>query len=452
MKRWWAGLVCMLSVTLAHAGVQQFTLDNGLRVIVQEDHRSPVVVSQLWYRVGSMDEFNGSTGLSHMLEHMMFKGTKTVPDGQFSRLIASVGGRENAFTNLDYTVYFEQLQKDRLGLAFRLEADRMHNLLLAEDSFRQENRVVQEERRMRTEDQPEALVYENLMATTFEANPYRRPVIGWMDDIRNLTVDDVRHWYQSWYAPNNATLVVVGDVQPDAVRALAQQYFGGIASHPLPVRKPQEEPQQVGTKRIVVKAPAKVPYMMMAWHVPVLRDYAHDWQPYALQVLAGVLDGNSGARLGRVVVREQRIASEASASYDLVGRGPGLFVIDATPMQGKTMAELEAALQAQVRSIAEQGVSADELRRVKSQVIADNVYRRDSMFYQAMLLGEYVTDGLPVEAVAAQADRVSAVTAQQVQQVAKQYLVDDALTVATLDPQPWDEHHERPAVDLHDLR
>ncbi|ARU32586.1 peptidase M16 [Sulfuriferula sp. AH1] len=435
MRRWIAtGLLwCALP---AAAAVQQFQLDNGLKVIVQEDHRAPIVVSQLWYRAGSMDEFNGTTGVAHMLEHLMFKGTKEVPDGQFSKLIAAAGGRENAFTGLDNTVYFEQLQKDRLELALKLEADRMHNLNLSADNFVKENQVVREERRMRTEDQPQALVYENMMSVAFQENPYRRPVIGWMNDLEHMTVNDARDWYQRWYAPNNATLVVVGDVNADAVKELAARYFGVIPAKALPDRKPQTEPAQTGIRRVNVKAPAKVPYLLMAYHAPELRDPEHDWEPYALAVLAGVLDGNDAARLGRFVVREQRIATEAGASYDMVARGPGLFMLDGTPAQGKTVADLEAALRAQVQSIIRDGISSDELKRVKAQVIATNVYQRDSAFYQAMQLGEYVTAGLPVSAVAEQVAKVQAISAAQVQAVARKYLIDDELTVATLDPQP----------------
>ena len=451
MKKWLA-MALLCQATSALAGISQFDLANGMHVIVQEDHRSPVVVSQLWYRVGSIDEENGTTGISHMLEHMMFKGTKDVPDGQFSQLIAAAGGRENAMTNQDYTVYFEQLQKDRLALAFRLEADRMQHLDLAETGFHKENQVVMEERRMRTEDQPQAQVYENLMAATFEANPYRRPVIGWMDDIRNLTLDEVKNWYRRWYAPNNVTLVVAGDIRPDDVHKLADQYFGGISSRTLPVRKEQSEPAQTGIKRIVVKAPAKVPYVLMAWHAPFLHHDANAWEPWALKVLSGVLDSGAGSRFGRVLVREQQVASEVGADYDLLGRGPGLFVVDGTPAAGKTVADLEAAVRAQIADVAKNGIRPDELARVKAQVIANNVYQRDSVFYQAMLLGEFASVGLPPAEVDRVVDHVSAVTAAQVQEVARRYLVDDDLTVATLDPQPWNNHHDAPAVDLHQLR
>ncbi len=328
----------------------------------------------------------------------------------------------------------------------------MQHLDLNEAGFRKENQVVMEERRMRTEDHPQAQVYENLMATTFEANPYRRPVIGWMDDIRHLTLDDVKRWYQRWYVPNNVTLVVAGDITPDAVHKLAQQYFGGIPARALPERKPQVEPAQQGIKRIVVKAPAKVPYLLMAWHAPFLHTNPVEWQPWALKVLSGVLDGGAGSRFGNALIRQQQVASDVSAGYDLLGRGPGLFVVDGTPANGKSVADLEAAIRGQIADIAQHGVRADELERVKAQVIAENVYQRDSVFYQAMLLGQFATVGLPVDEVNNVVAHVSAVTAEQVQQVARQYLVDDDLTVATLDPQPWNNHHDAPAIDMHELR
>ena len=236
MKR----LLFVLSLAVAtpiHAEIVEQTLANGMRVIVKTDRRAPVAVSQVWYRAGSTDEFNGTTGVAHVLEHMMFKGTHEVPAGEFSRRIAAAGGRENAFTSRDHTAYFQTLQKDRLELALKLEADRMANLNLSADEFAKEIQVVMEERRLRTEDNPHARLYEGLMATMFQAHPYRRPIIGWMDDLKNMTVADARDWYQRWYAPNNATLVVAGDVDPVRVFAWAERYFGGIAARPLPERK-----------------------------------------------------------------------------------------------------------------------------------------------------------------------------------------------------------------------
>jgi zinc protease len=431
--------VLLLAGMLAQAAwgaTQEYHFANGLKLIVKEDHRAPVVVSQIWYRAGSMDEFNGTTGVAHVLEHMMFKGTKKIPAGQFSKRIAAAGGKENAFTNRDYTAYFQQLQADRLPLAFELESDRMESLNLTDAEFAKEINVVMEERRMRTEDKPQALVYEQLMATAFQQNPYRRPVIGWMNDLTQMTGEDARTWYKRWYAPNNAVMVVVGDVKPDAVFKLAQKYYGKAKAHILPLRKPQEELAQNGTRRVTVKAPAKLPFLIMGYHVPTLRDPVKDWEPYALEVLAGVLDGNDSARLNQTLVRERQIASQVGGGFDAISRGPGMFMLEGTPSEGKSVSELEAALREQVEKIKTDGVTEEELSRVKAQVVAAQVYQRDSMFYQAMLIGEFEMVGIGYKAVDQRLKGLQQVTAEQVQTVARKYLTDDNLTVAVLDPQP----------------
>ena len=434
MRSLWAIGLALLAGS-AQAALTDVTLENGMRVIVKEDHRAPVMVSQIWYRAGAMDEFNGTTGVAHVLEHMMFKGTRDVPPGEFSKRIAAAGGRENAFTSRDYTAYFQQMQKDRLELAMRLEADRMANLVISDELFAKEIQVVMEERRLRTEDQPQSVVYERLMATAYQAHPYRRPIIGWMDDLMNMTAQDARDWYARWYAPNNATLVVAGDVKADEVLELARRHFGPLPARELPPRKPQAEPAQVGSKRIVVKAPAQLPYLLMAWHAPTLKDWERDSTPYALQILVGVLSGNESARLQKTLVKTRQIAVSASAGYDDVARGPGMFMVEATPAPGKTVAALEKAIREEIGRIQREGVSEAELARVKAQVIAADVYQRDSLFYQAMQLGEYVTAGLPPEALARRVDRLRAVTAADVQEVARQWLREDRLSVAELDPQ-----------------
>ena len=440
------GMLLALLVGSAQAAVTDVTLDNGLRVIVQEDRRAPVMVSQVWYRAGSMDEFNGTTGVAHVLEHMMFKGTQTVPPGEFSKRIAAAGGRENAFTSRDHTAYFQQMQKDRLALSMQLEADRMANLVISDALFAKEIQVVMEERRLRTDDQPQSVVYERLMATAYQAHPYRRPIIGWMDDLSNMTAQDARDWYARWYAPNNATLVVAGDVKADEVIELARRHFGALPARALPPRKPQDEPAQLGEKRIVVKAPAQLPYLLMAWHAPTLKDWEQDTAPYALQILAGVLSGNDSARLQKSLVKTRQIAVNASAGYDAVARGPGMFMIDATPAPGKSAAALEKAIREEVRRIQRDGIDQAELARVKAQVIAADVYQRDSLFYQAMQLGEYATAGLPPEALARRVDKLRAVTAREVQAAARQWLQDDRLSVAELDPQPLQAKAQRAAV------
>ena len=435
MRSHWAiGLVLLAGS--AQATLTDVTLGNGMRVIVKEDQRAPVMVSQVWYRAGSMDEFNGTTGVAHVLEHMMFKGTQNVPPGEFSKRIAAAGGRENAFTSRDHTAYFQQMQKDRLELSMQLEADRMANLVISDELFAKEIQVVMEERRLRTDDQAQSVVYERLMATAYQAHPYRRPVIGWMDDLQNMTAQDARDWYARWYVPNNATLVVAGHVKADEVITLAKQYFGALPTRALPERKPQAEPAQVGEKRIVVKAPAQLPYLLMAWHAPALKDWEKDTTPYALQILAGVLSGNDSARLQKSLVKTQQIAVNASAGYEGVTRGPGMFMLDATPAQGKSVAELEKAVRAEISRIQRDGISETELARVKAQVIAADVFQRDSLFYQAMQLGDYVTAGLPPEALERRVDRLRAVTAAEVKAAAQQWLQNDRLSVAELDPQP----------------
>jgi zinc protease len=430
----------------AQAALTDVTLDNGMRVIVQEDHRAPVMVSQVWYRAGAMDEFNGTTGVAHVLEHMMFKGTRDVPPGEFSKRIAAAGGRENAFTSRDYTAYFQQMQKDQLELSMQLEADRMANLVISDELFAKEIQVVMEERRLRTDDQPQSVVYERLMATAYQAHPYRRPIIGWMGDLQNMTAQDARDWYARWYAPNNATLVVAGDVKSDEVIALARKHFGALPARALPDRKPQDEPAQLGKKHIVVKAPAQLPYLLMAWQAPTLKDWERDTAPYALQILAGVLSGNDSARLQKSLVKTIQIAVNASAGYDAVTRGPGLFMIDATPAPGKSVAALEKAIRDELARIQRDGISEAELARVKAQVIAADVYQRDSLFYQAMQLGEYVSAGLPPEALLRRVEKLRAVTAAEVQAAARQWLQDDRLSVAELDPQALKQEPKRAAV------
>ena len=417
------------------AEVFERTLANGLKVIVKEDRRAPVVVQQIWYKAGSMDERTGVTGIAHVLEHLMFKGTRTVPAGQFSRRIAAAGGRENAFTSYDYTAYFQQLHKSRLPLAMQLESDRMHNLNLTAADFAKEIKVVMEERRLRTDDDARALLYEKMAATVYQQHPYQHPIIGWMDDLESLTVGDAKAWYKRWYAPNNATLVIAGDVKADEVFALAQRYYGTIPKRVLSTPRNFIEPAQAGIKRIVVKAPAELPHLVMSYHAPTVRDPAQDWKPYALQILAGVLDGNDSARLNKHLVREQQVASGAGAGYHATSRGPSLFTLEATPSEGRTVDDIEAALRREIALLIKDSVSEEELQRVKAQVTAGEVYKLDSLFYQAMQIGQMESIGLGHQALPLMLEKLQAVNAEQVRQVAEEFLQDDNLTVAVLDPQ-----------------
>ncbi|MGQ0442448.1 MAG: M16 family metallopeptidase [Methylophilaceae bacterium] len=435
------------------AEIQEFKLSNGLKLVVQEDHRSPVVVSQVWYRAGSLDEVNGKTGVAHVLEHMMFKGTKTIKPGQFSRLIAAAGGKENAFTGTDYTCYFQQLEKSNLPLSFRLEADRMINLVITDEEFAKEIKVVMEERRWRTDDKPQSRVNEQFQAMAFRAHPYGRSVVGHMNDLENMTSADAREWYKNWYAPNNATIVVVGDVKAQEVLKLAKQYFGKIKPRKLPARKPQIEPQQTGERRAVVKASGKLPYLVMGFHTPTIEDAPKTemaaWEPYALDVLAGVLSGNDSARLNQKLVRETSLAVDVGAGYDSTSRGrEALFELVGTPAEGKTVGELETALLAEIEKIKTDGVTQQELDRVKAAVIAADVYQRDSMFYQGMQIGQLETMGYSWRLLKEYPQQLKAVTSAQIQAVAKKYLVRENMTVATLDPQPIDPN-AKPAGKPH---
>ena len=434
--------IALLALGLLPAGlvaatkVHEFNLDNGLRLLVQEDHRAPVVVSQVWYKVGSSYEHDGITGASHVLEHMMFKGTEKMPAGEFSRRIAELGGRENAFTSRDYTAYFQTLERSRLETAFELEADRMRGLLLDPEEFAKEVRVVMEERRLRTEDSPTSLTYERFNATASLTSPIRNPVIGWMDDLESLRVEDLQTWYRQWYAPNNVTVVVVGDVDPEAVHVLAQKHFGPLEPSEIVPPKPRPEITQQGTRRLTVRLPAELPYLVMGYKVPVLGTAEESDDAYALEVLAGVLDGGNSARLARDLVRGSAIAASAGAGYSLHGRLPGLFLLDGTPANGHDVGELEQALRDQLRRLQEEPVTADELARIKAQVVAGKVYERDSVFYQAMQIGTLETVGLGWEQLDAYVERVNAVSPEQLQQAARKYFDDDTLTVAVLEPLP----------------
>jgi zinc protease len=430
-----AGMPFLASAQQTH----EFMLKNGMKVIVKEDHRAPTVAHMVWYKVGSMDETNGTTGVAHALEHMMFKGTKTLKPGEFSARVAALGGRENAFTSKDYTAYFQQIEKNKLEAVMALEADRMANVQFDKNEFAKEIRVVMEERRWRTEDQPIAKLYETLNATAFAAHPYRNPIVGWMDDLEHMTVEDAKAWYDRWYAPNNATLVVTGDVNANDVLRLAQKYYGKHKIKPTPVTKPQNEPLQAGKKRAWVKAPAENPYVALAFKAPTLRDVEKDSDVYALEVLAAILDGYDNARLAAKLVRTDRVANKAGAGYSSYSRGPSLFILDGTPAAGVTTEQLEGYLREEVSRVAREGVSEQELKRVKTQLIAGEIYKRDSIFGQAMEIGVMEMSGISHKQIDRIIEKLGMVTAEQVKEVAGKYFGDDALTVATLIPLPLTE-------------
>jgi zinc protease len=422
----------------ATPGPQQFTLANGMTLIVQPDRRSPTAVQMVWVRVGSMDEVDGTSGVAHALEHMMFKGTKDIKPGEFSRRVAQLGGQENAFTTRDYTGYYQQIPVGSLEQIMKLESDRFAGNQWPDDEFKREIEVVKEERRLRTEDQPRALLGEQQSAAVFTASPYHRPVVGWMSDLDAMTPDDVREFHKRWYVPANAVLVVAGDVDIAQARAMAEKYYGRIPAHAVPTRKPRIEPAQRGIRRLEFKAPAEQAYVSLAYRVPQLAniDDANS-DAWALVVLSAVLDGYAGARLDRALTQGPgRVADSAGAYSGFIGRGPQLFVLDGVPAAGKSAEVVEAALRAQIARVAKDGVGEAELARVKTQWVASETYKRDSVMAQARELGSNWVQGLPLDASERIVARLQAVTAAQVQAVAAKYFGDDQLTVATLRPLP----------------
>ncbi len=438
---WLAPWLALAQPVAADGEARQFTLSNGMTLIVKPDRRAPTVVHMLWVRVGSMDEVDGSSGVAHVLEHMLFKGTATLGPGEFSRRVAALGGRENAFTSRDATAYHQQVPADQLETVMRLEADRFANNQWADDEFRREIEVVKEERRQRVEESPRARLFERFNAALYMAHPYRRPVIGWMSDIEAMTPEDVRAFYRQWYVPANAAVVVVGDVSVAQVHAWAETHYGKVPARAVPARKPRTEPPQRGPRRVEYRARAEQPMLSMAWQVPRVTDVsaqdADTQDALALTVLAAVLDGYSGARLSRRLVQGQggrRLADSVSAGYGLLGRGPAVFSLVGTPVAGVTPEALEQALKAEIERIATDGIDDNELRRVKTQWMASEIYKLDSIVNQARELGTYWINDMPLDAPRQLMERLRAVTAAQVQDVARRRFADDQLTVGVLLP------------------
>ncbi|MEC7119706.1 MAG: pitrilysin family protein [Pseudomonadota bacterium] len=413
------------------------TLPNGLKVIIRPDHRAPVVMTQVWYRVGSVDEPIDQTGLSHALEHMMFKGTPTVPNDEFSRIVAKFGGSQNAFTSNQFTGYYQLYPANRLSLALELEADRMKNLVLTEQDFVPEMRVVMEERRQRTDDNPQALAYERFRMLAFPTSPTRYPVIGHMDSLERMPLDALKQWYQTWYHPNNAVLVIVGDVQPAQALAEVQRYFAKIPAGQLPPRPAVTERQNFGRRHLQIELPIQVPSLYMAFNVPSLAsqpDQASD--AYALALLQAVLDGGLSARLEQRLVREQRLLAAVSSGYNLFDRGSSLFAINAIPESNHSLEAIQTALLAEIERLKTDPITDEELARVKTSYIADLIYNQDSVSGQARLIGSLEVAGLDhrlLDQLTTEFDRISVA---QLQAVAQRYLVADNLSTMHLHPRP----------------
>ncbi|KAF0221206.1 MAG: Zn-dependent [Rhodospirillaceae bacterium] len=449
MRMWrdWAAMATVAITVSLPAQAQVFnpvtkTLGNGLQVVVVENHRAPIVSHMVWYRVGAADESAGKSGIAHFLEHLMFKGTPSVPPGEFSKIVARNGGRDNAFTSSDYTAYFQNIAADRLDLVMKMEADRMRNLTLAEADVVSELEVVKEERRSRTDNDPAALLQERLEALLFVNHPYRRPIIGWPDELNGLSRTDALDYYQRWYAPNNAILIVAGDVDPAKVMAMAETHYGRLKPEKLPPRLRATEPPPVGARRITLTdARVKQPSWTRLYLAPSQHSAADKTQVQALEVLGEILSGGATSRLYKALVVDQGVAASAQSWYDAGALDHSTFGFHASPRPGVTLDRLEGALKAEIARLLKDGVTEEEVRRAKTRLKAEVVYARDSLHTAARVLGEALTTGQSVADVEDWPNRIAQVTTAQVNAAARAVLVDDASATGLLLPTANQDSH-----------
>lgn len=425
------------------ADPQEFVLSNDMKVLLIEVPKAPVVTVQVWYKVGSRNEVMGRAGLSHMLEHMMFKGTAKYPKGTFSRLIRKNGGIDNAFTGQDFTAYFENLSADRVGLALELEADRMQGLALDLKEFQTEREVVKEERRLRTEDDPQGALVEALFAQTFFSHPYHWPVIGWFSDLDAMSLDDLQRHYDTFYSPNNATLVVAGDINADELIQTIRNLFEPIPRGPSPKQTISAEPTQRGERRFFLKREAQVPFVIMGFRVP---NYSSE-DAYALNVLESILSQGKSSRLYQRLVYDQKNSLAVGADYSLMQTDPGLFYFYALVNPGSKVEAVEDALQSEISRLQAEPPSELELQRAKNQIEASRIFEQDSNFRRAMLLGQSESIGAGWKWLDEFLDHMKAVTAKDIQRVAKEYLVPDNRTVGILIPLPSKAQEPSPVVE-----
>jgi zinc protease len=427
-----SSLVFACTVPALAVEPHEFILSNGMKVLLVEVPKAPVATVQVWYKVGSRNEVMGRAGLSHMLEHMMFKGTAKYPKGAFSRLIRKNGGTDNAFTSQDFTAYFENLAADRVELALDLEADRMQGLLLDMPELTTEREVVKEERRLRTEDDPQGALVEALFAQAYFSHPYHWPVIGWFADLDAMTLDDLQRHYDTYYSPNNATLVVVGDIKAERLLPTIKQLFEPIPRGPEPKPIAAMEPEQKGERRFLLKRDAQVPFVMIGYRVP---NFTSE-DSYALDILDSILSHGKSARLYQSLVYEQKSALAVGSEYSLLQADPGLFYFYALVSPGQKPESVEDALHQEIKRLQADPPTEQELQRAKNQVEATHVFEQDSNFRHAMLLGQAESVGAGWRKIDQFVERIRAVTTKDIQRVALQYLTEDNRTVGTLIPLP----------------
>jgi len=432
-------LIGLALISVAPASAKQFdaesfTLANGLQVVVVPFHRAPAVTQMLWYKAGAYDDPPGKSGIAHFVEHLMFRGTKETPPGGFSRLVAENGGSENAATSPDYTVFYQTVAADRLELVMKLEAERMHDLVITEDQVTPEREVIIEERRTRVDNLPASQLEEQRNAVLFLNSHYRLPAIGWLSEMRGLGADDARRFYATWYAPNNAVLVIAGDVEVDRVRALAETYYGPIPPHPVPAHEALAEPPKVATTRLeMTNGHVASPEWSRTYLAPSYSE-AGGKPADALTVLAEILGGSDSSRLYQSLVVDKKLAVSAEAGYD-PNRDAGSFGLYAEPKDGVSIAELEAAVGAEIHRFLSEGVGAAEVDRVKERLQASAIYSRDNLSSVARIIGASMVTGRSLDEVQAWPERIGAITPEDVMAVARQVLKDDGAVTAVLLPE-----------------
>lgn len=410
-------------------------LKNGLKVIIREDHRSPMVMTQIWYRVGSSDESGNLLGISHVLEHMMFKGTQKVPNDEFTRLSRMYGGRINASTFTNYTNYYQLYPKTYLPMALELEADRMSNLLLRQQDFDPEIKVVMEERRLRTDDNPRSLAFERFKWITYPTSHYRQPVIGHMKNLQNLQLEDVKKWYRDWYSPNNALLVIVGDVDAEQTVLQVQKYFADIPARKTPPRNDVLEFDRIGYRHMELNFPVKVPNLFMAWNVRSLVTAKNPQDAYALTIIRNILDSGISSRLQDRLVRDKKILTAVSVSYDPYSRGDSLLSISALPVDGKSLSEAEQAIQTEIELLKTELIQPEEVERVTAKYVSNLIYSQDDIAGQARMIGNLEINGLSFRLMDELPKHFETVTPQDIQRVANAYFSRDNLSTLYLSPE-----------------
>jgi zinc protease len=422
-------MLSAITAPLDAAQVQEHVLDNGLKVLLLEDHKSPAVTFQVWYRVGARNEKDGKSGLAHFLEHMMFKGTPTTGPEEYSRIIAKNGGRTNAFTSSDVTVYFATMSREKIGIEIELEADRMANALLGDQYFEPEKKVIQEERRMRTDDNPVSALSEATSAVAYTVHPYRRPVVGWMQDILALTRQDLVDFYKLYYAPNNAYIVMVGDFSSPEMLSKITAAFGKIPRGPEPPKVSIEEIEQRGERRLVLKKEAELPFVLNFYHAPNLKSA----DSFALDLLTVVLAGGKSSRFYHDLVYQKRLVRGIDADYSGISIDPAGLSIYAQLLPGIEPAAVEREIEGGIEKVKSELIAERELQKAKNQVEAAFVFAQDSIFGQAMKIGYYEAVG-GWRQMDSYLDGIRKVTREDIRRVARQYLVQDRRTVGTLIP------------------